>query len=80
MPDFFTLDHGFKWGVPATHFPLMRSLIIVEADPFIQIGLQLRDGLVELLAECDLINSCRMVLWKRSQMPLVWGGFTLIFV
>jgi len=34
----------------------MGSFIVVVIDPLVQIDLQLLDGLIDLLAECDLIE------------------------
>ena len=36
---------------------------------------------VQIFAERDLVeNSCKIVLWKRSQIPLVFGDLTLVLV
>ena len=34
----------------------MGAFIVVVIDPLVQIDLQLLDGLIDLLAECDLIK------------------------
>ena len=56
LPDFFPVDHSFDGCSAATHFALMRALLVIVMQPFIQIGLQRVDAVVKFLAECDLIK------------------------
>lgn len=56
LPDLLALDHGLERRSAATHFALMSSFGIVVAQPFTQIDLQFRNGLIDLLAECDLVK------------------------
>ena len=57
---------------------LMRPLLIVFADPQIEVGLQLVDCMIRLLAECDTVDLVEHGPWKRSQMPLVCGLLALV--
>jgi hypothetical protein len=51
----------------------MGPLAIVERQVLVEIGLQLRDALVERLPEGTAKNSSLTVRWKRSQKPLLSG-------
>jgi hypothetical protein len=53
LPDLFALDHGLERRSAATHFTLMSAFGVVVMQPFIQIGLQFVDGLIDLLAESE---------------------------
>ena len=55
-PDFFPIDHSFDGCSAATHFALMRALVVVVVQPVIQISLKRIDAVVELLAERDLVK------------------------
>lgn len=55
-PDFVPLAHGFEGRSSATHFTLMRALVVVEVQPVIEICLQRFDGLKDLFAERDLME------------------------
>ena len=41
---------------PAAHLALMRALVVVIGQPFIEIGLHLVDGPVNLAPERDLVK------------------------
>ena len=55
-PDCFPVDHSFDGCSAAKHFSLMRALLVVVMQPFIQIGLQRVHAVVKFLAERDLIK------------------------
>ena len=42
--------------LPQIHFALMRALVVVVAQPVVQIGLKRVDAVLELLAERDLVT------------------------
>ena len=56
LPDLLALNHGLERRSAATHFALMSSFGVVMMQPYIQIGLQFLNGLIELLAERDLVK------------------------
>ncbi len=56
LPDIFALDHGLERRSGATHFALMSALVVVVEQPFIEIGLQCIDAVIEFLAERDLVE------------------------
>ena len=47
----------------------MGAFIVVVIDPLVQVDLQLLDGLIDLLAEGDLIKLLQAGRWK-SPTPL----------
>ena len=55
LPDFFALNHGLERRSAATHFALMRALVVIVMQPFVEIGLQRVDAVKKFLAERDLI-------------------------
>ena len=54
-PDFFSIDHSFDGCSAATHFALIRALVVIVVQPVIQISLKRINAVLELLAEqvCD---------------------------
>ena len=54
-PDCFPVDHSFDGCSAATHFALMRALVVIVMQPFVEIGLQRVDAVKKFLAERDLI-------------------------
>lgn len=57
----------------------MAPLLVVEDQPPIQIVLQLLHGLVQVFPYATLKSSSLSVRLKRSQKPLVFGVWTLVF-
>ena len=55
-PDTFAVLQGLHGRSAFTDFSLMGAFIVVVIDPFVQIDLQLLDGLINLLSESDLIE------------------------
>ena len=49
-PDCLPVDYSFDGCSAATHFSLMRVLVVIVMQPFIQIGLQRVDAVVKFLA------------------------------
>jgi len=47
LPDLLALNYGLERRSAATHFALMSSFGVVMVQPFIQIGLQFLDGLID---------------------------------
>ena len=56
LPDSFAVHQGLQGRTSFTDFALMGAFIVVVIDPLVQVDLQLLDGLVNFLAECDLIE------------------------
>ena len=56
LPNTFAFLQSLHGCFAFADFPLMGAFIIVMIDPFVQIFLQLLDALIEVLAECDLIE------------------------
>ena len=56
LPDFFPVDHSFDGYSAATHFALMRALVVVMMQPLIQISLQRVDAVIKRPAERGLVK------------------------
>ena len=54
-PDCCPVDHGLEERSAATYFALMRALVVIVMQPFVEIGLQRVDAVKKFLAERDLI-------------------------
>ena len=55
-PDYFPVDHSFDGCSAATHFSLMRAVVVVVMQLFVEIGLKHIDAVIEFVAERDLIK------------------------
>jgi hypothetical protein len=53
------VKEGLQGRSTAAHLALMRALFVVAAQPFIEVGLQLFEALVDLLSKRDLIGERR---------------------
>ena len=58
----------------------MSTLLIVDRQPLIQIGLELIGYIIDLLSEGHAVELVEQRLVERSHMPLVCGLFTLVRV
>ena len=52
----FPLNHSLEGCSSATDFALMGALRVVMMHPLVEISLQLLDGFIKVLSECDLIK------------------------
>ena len=74
------VKEGLYGRTTAARLAAMRTLFVVAAQPFVEIGLQPLDALVDLLSKRDPMNPSSTVRWKRSQMPFVCGFLAFVFV
>ena len=72
LPDTFAVLQDLYGRAAQTDFALLSAFIVVVIDPFVQIDLQLLDGLMDILAEGNPLGQC---LIKILQDGFV-GAFT----
>ena len=56
LPYLFALNHGLERGSAATHFSLMRAVVVVVMQLFVEIGFKHIDAVIKFVAERDLIK------------------------
>jgi hypothetical protein len=56
LPDTFAVLQSLHWRFAFTDFTLMGAFIVVVINSFVQIDLQLFDGLIDFPAEGDLVK------------------------
>ena len=65
-PDVLSCDHGLKRCPATTYFALMGTLGVVMDDPFIEIGLELFDGLEQRFTERDLVEFLKVSIAEQK--------------
>jgi len=60
LPDTFAVLQDLYGRAAQTDFALLSAFIVVVIDPFVQIDLQLLDGLMDILAEGNPLGHASM--------------------